>query len=151
MPDAQILATLMERKRHCLEQLHALGKQQLAAIRASDLDGLFAMLDARQKWLQAFERIEGCLQPFRNEDPARRRWTSETLREQCRADQERCQQLLAEITSWEEQGRAELEMQRDQTALELRHLHADCLVNASYESDSNSPITGQHLDLSAET
>ncbi len=151
MLDPMIMASLIERKRHCLEQLHALGQQQLHVIGSGDIDGLFALLDSRQKWLDAFQRIEVCLHPFREQDPAQRRWPGEAHREKCRADQQRCQELLANITRLEEQGRTQLERQRDQMAQQLGELNTDRLASVAYASAVTSPPTGQHLDLSAET
>lgn len=151
MLDPMIMASLIERKRHCLEQLHALGQQQLRVIGSGDIDGLFRLLDSRQKWLDAFQRIEVCLHPFREQDPAQRIWPDEAQRQKCRADQQRCQQLLAEITLCEEQGRAQLERQRDQLAHQLGELNTDRLANAAYASAAPYAQTGQHLDLSAET
>ena len=151
MLDSQLLASLLERKRHCLEQLHALGQEQLATIESEDLDGLFRLLDARQKWLDAFQRIEQALQPYHQQDPAERRWTSEAQREQCRADQQRCQTLLAEIAKTEERGRQQLETQRARTAQQLQTLSGDRVAMTGYGSSMSSAATGLHLDLSAES
>ncbi len=151
MSDTQMLAALMQRKRHCLEQLHALGKQQLACIEQHDIDGLFQLLDTRHKWLQAFERIEECLKPFRNQEPSQRHWPDQQQRAQCRADQDACQQLLSQIAACEERGRALLQSQCDEMALQLRQLNGGRVAAAEYLSAAATAATGNCLDLSAES
>lgn len=151
MPDTQTLAALMERKRHCLEQLHALGYQQLAAIEQQDIDGLFQLLDTRQKWLQAFERIEECLTPYRAEEPSQRHWADEQLRDRCRQDQAACQRLLSEIAACEERGRTLLQAQCEEMAVQLRQLNGERAAAAEYLSAAAAPATGSCLDLSAES
>ena len=151
MSDPQTLAVLMQRKRHCLEQLHALGREQLACIERRDLDSLFQLLDTRQKWLTAFERIEEFLAPYRQQDPSQRHWADERLREQCRADQEISQQLLGEIAACEERCRSLLQAQCDEMAVQMRQLSGGHAAASGYLAAAAAPATGGCLDLSAES
>lgn len=151
MSDTQTLALLIQRKRHCLEQLHALGGEQLACIERGDIDGLFAVLDARQKWLSAFERIEELLMPYRQQEPSQRHWADERLREQCRADQEACQQLLGEIAACEERCRSLLQVQCDEMAMQMRQMNGGHVAASGYLAAAAAPDTGGCLDLSAES
>lgn len=111
-----LLAQLIDAKLEILGELHRLSSRQLDAVVADDNEPLLKVLSAKQQVLAVLDRLDQQLVPFRAEDPDRRQWTSETARERCRQQVQRCEARLKEILLLEKQ--AELAMIRRKTEIQ---------------------------------
>jgi hypothetical protein len=130
--ETDLLTDLAGRKRECLTQLHALSQRQLELIEANDMTQLLGLLSAKQRLLVDLQQIERLLDPFRGQDPESRQW-------RCRADRQRCaeliansQTLFAEIVAQENQSEAQLQRRRDGTAARLHQAHQAQQARAAY-------------------
>jgi hypothetical protein len=92
--ETDILAQLIAAKHACLTQLRELGQKQLELIEAGSLTALLDLLSVKQRPLRELQRLERALDPFRGQDPARRRWQSSEQRAACAAQIEQCNALL---------------------------------------------------------
>ncbi len=92
--ETDILVQLIHAKHACLLQLRDLGRRQLELIEAENLSGLLDLLSAKQRPLLELQRAERAINPFRAQDPERRRWQSPETRALCARQIEECDALL---------------------------------------------------------
>ena len=78
------------------------------------------------------------LDPFRNQDPDRRRWRTPEGRETCAEELARCEQLLAEIVGLEKQSEQDMICRRDEAAARLTGVHSASHARESYLAEPRS-------------
>jgi hypothetical protein len=130
------LASLIAAKLQLVEILSRLGHRQLALIETAEMTGLVKLLAAKQTVLAQLQIVERQLDPFRNEDPERRAWSSAAERAACQSQAERCNALLAEVIELERQGEAAMLRRRDATALALVSAQTAADARSAYTPDS---------------
>lgn len=148
MNDSRQLAQAIARKAQLLELLCRLGGAQLSLVGDGDMSRLMQVLASKESLLQQLQLVERELDPFRDEDPEKRRWESPELRQACRQDADRCAALLAEIVSLEKQSEAEMTRRRDATAAQLQSMYGSQEAQGAYITAPMS-LAGS-LDLSME-
>jgi hypothetical protein len=146
--DTDILAALVSKKHACLAQLHALAERQLSLIADGKLGDLLRVLAAKQQLLADMQEIERKLAPFRQQEPADRRWRNPADRDRCAEQLNRCESLLADILRREKQGELELKQRRDEAAVQLRGAHSARHARQAYTSPYDAQRGG--LDLTSE-
>lgn len=149
MNDSSLLANAIARKAQLLELLRKLGAAQLSLVDAGDMSRLMQVLASKDSLLQQLQMIERELDPFRDEDPDRRRWASPELRQACRNDADRCAALLAEIVALDRQSEAEMSRRRDATAAQLQGMYGSQEAQGAYVAAPASLSTSS-FDLSME-
>jgi hypothetical protein len=114
------LHRLMAAKVEVLEQLCELAKQQTTITQSGDATILLSFLSRKQPLMDRLGEIQEDLSIYAADDPAQRQWRSPEVRRTCRADSQRCQQLLSEIVLLEKQSLDEMSMRRDALAAQLQ-------------------------------
>lgn len=148
MPDSSELAAAIRRKAQLLEMLRKLGDAQLALVRAADMGRLMQVLASKESLLKQLQVVEQQLDPFRDQDPEARVWSSAAARAACRDDANRCAALLAEIVAIERQAEAEMTVRRDATAAQLQATYSSREAQGAYYAPVAAPVSS--LDLSME-
>jgi hypothetical protein len=121
--ETDLLAELIRNKRECLVQLRDMGRRQLELIDEGDMTALLDVLMTKQRSLEKLQQIERALDPFRSQDPDRRRWRTGEDRRLCTDQLQQCERLLAEIISQEKCSEGALLRRRDEAASRLQSAH----------------------------
>jgi hypothetical protein len=131
-----ILAELLSRKHDCLVRLDELSlrKQELIGIGAVGAD-LFGILGETQQLIEQLQHCERGLDPFRDEDPARRIWSSEAERVRCSALADRSARLLAEVLQRDARCEEVLRRRSDETASQLAAVNSAVTARNAYADD----------------
>jgi hypothetical protein len=148
VPETQRLSQLVAEKRDCLEQLLRLSEQQLSLIDEGRMTDLLNVLAAKQRLLSALSAVERLLAPFREQDPAARRWRAAADRVHCGELLADCERLLARALEREREGEARLRARRDETAAQLRGAQGAAAAHALYSAEQRT--APRRLDLSTE-
>lgn len=147
--ETQRLAELIGRKHDCLMQLRDLGREQDGLIDDGEMTGLLQLLAVKQRLLESLQQVERQLDPYRDQDPEARQWTSQAERDRCAHMLVRCEALLKEIVNQEKQSEAQLRVRRDETAARLQNISLAHEARGAYINALGDPGPGQ-LDLSCE-
>ena len=148
-PETDILADLIGSKRECLVRLREMGRRQLELIGEGDMTALLDVLAAKQRSLEKLHRIERNLDPFRGQDPDRRRWRTPEDRRLCTEQLEQCERLLAEIISQEKCSEGALLLRRDEAANRLQSTHLAGQAREAYTAEPQG--RAKQIDLSSNT
>jgi hypothetical protein len=148
--DTDVLRQLIGTRCNLLLELSQLVQRQSDLVLVGDVNGLLSLLAAKQHLLNDLLRVDGELDPFREQDPEARIWRSEADRDSTRKTAERCQVLLADVLRIERQCEAELIRRRDHTASLIDGLHGAARATQAY-GNVHEFLSGTQLDLSCET
>lgn len=143
------LSQLITAKHEVLTQLRALADRQLAALAADDIDRLLSILAQKQKLLNQLQGLERLIDPFRQQDPEARCWSSPKARRECQVIADRANLLLTEVMALEQQAGAAAVQTRDLTASQLAEVTGALAARQAYVSSSAAAHGG--LDLMSET
>jgi len=147
--ETERLASLIEAKHECLRQLRELGQKQLESIASADFSLLIKILAAKQRLLTDIQNIERQLDPFRNQPPENRDWSSTPKREHCASLAGQCESLLKAVVAQEKESERLLTKQRDEAAQQLQRAN-----HASQARGAYAPTTDylpSQIDLCSET
>lgn len=147
--ETDLLANLIDQKHAVLLQLRELSQRQLGMIDENNMSDLLNLLSAKHSLLSQLQRVEGQLDPFRQQDPEQRAWRSQADRQRCAATAAAARELLDEIMEMEKQGESQLRANRDRTAQRLERVHQAGEVRSAYLHSHQR--TGRRLDLASET
>jgi hypothetical protein len=143
--ETDVLAELICNKRECLLRLRDMGRRQLELIEEADMTGLLDLLATKQHSLLRLQQIERALDPFRDQDPDRRRWRDPGDRARCAEQLQQCERLLAEIVGQEKHSEGLLTRRRDEAAARLQGAHFAGQARGAYSAPPNRPVS--QLDL----
>jgi len=143
--DTDLLAELIHNKRECLLQLRDMGRRQLELIDEGNMTSLLDVLMAKQRSLEKLQQIERALDPFRDQDPDRRRWRTGEDRRLCTEQLRQCERLLAEIISQEKCSEGALLRRRDEAASRLQDAHLAGQARQAYIAQP--PRQTEQIDL----
>jgi hypothetical protein len=143
--ETDILVQLIRAKHACLLQLRDMGRRQLELIEAGNLSGLLDLLGAKQRPLLELQRAERAIDPFRAQDPQRRRWQSPEARALCARQIEECDALLREILAQERESEAVLSRRRDEAAARLQGMHAAGQARGAYTAPAQPAFSQLNL------
>ncbi|HVX61802.1 MAG TPA: hypothetical protein VHC19_14400, partial [Pirellulales bacterium] len=87
------------------------------------------------------------MDPFREQDPEKRRWRSPQTRQRCAELISQSQTLFAEIIAHEKEGETRMQTHRDQAASRLQGVNAGVHARSAYVDEADG---GRRLDLSTE-
>ncbi len=138
----------MTERHDCLRQLAELGSWQLEAVRAHDMNRLLALLAAKQRLLVGLQSLERRLDPFRQQNPAQRSWTSGEARQQCAQLAVESEALLAQIVRQEIESEQEMHKHHDASAERLQAAHAAAMARGAYAAEDHGTV--RQLDLSSD-
>ena len=144
-----VLAELVGSKLACLELLRELGQRQYDLIERDDMTSLMDVLARKQRTLIKLQQIEKGLNPFRDEDPRQRRWSTPQQRQTCSGQLDQCEALLDEIVREEKRSERELVRRRDQVAEQLQGAHLACQAHGAYTAEATHNVN--QLDILSET
>jgi len=147
MNDTNILAAIIQKKHECLVQLCALGRRQRELIEAADMTSLLDVLAVKQRVLLELQRMERLTDPYRDQSPEERTWSSPELRQRCAQQLQECEQLLQEIVRQEKESEQELIHHRDEAAQRLECFQHARQVSVAYTT--LPPEGACRLDLSS--
>jgi hypothetical protein len=143
--ETDLLAELIRHKREHLLQLREMGQRQLELIDEGEMTALLEVLTAKQRLLEKLQQIERALDPFRGQDPDRRRWRTGDDRRLCHEQLQHCERLLAEIISQEKCSESGLLRRRDAAASRLQSAHRAGEAREAYTAQPHSRV--QQIDL----
>ena len=109
-----------------------MGRRQLELIEAGNLTGLLDVLSAKQRPLLELQRAERAIDPFRSQDPQRRRWQSPEVRAACAAADRGVRPVAAGDYRPGKTERRDLSRRRDQAAAQLHGMHAAGQARGAY-------------------
>jgi hypothetical protein len=115
----QALAGLARQRRRLLEAMAAVGERQQQLLDEADTASLLNLLSSKQQLIGALAQIERGLDPYRDEDPASRKWESEDQRQSCAEDLRIGSQLLRAILQRERDHTDCVTARRDAVARQL--------------------------------
>ncbi len=144
--DTQRLAQLIDAKHTVLAQLHDLAQRQFTLAGEGDAAALVALLAVKQKLLDTLSALEERLNPYREQDPQSRIWSSTTERARCAGIAERCRTLLDEIMLLEQNGMELLNARQQQTMHTIHAAHDAAHARSAY-FEHQQPTTTQHFDM----
>jgi hypothetical protein len=147
--DTRDLLDLVSRKSDCLGQLRKLCVRQQELVDSGDMTQLLTLLAAKQRLLNDLHALERELDPFRDDDPARRVWTSEAERMRCASLADQSVRLLQEILAGEKRCEEALQRRRDETAVQLATVQTAGMARGAYAAASTMPTST--LDLTSDT
>lgn len=147
--ETDVLAALIDEKAGVLAQLRDLARRQAQIVDHGDINQLLALLAAKQQLLNELQALEQRLDPFRSDDPDRRRWRSSAHRQKTREVAERCEALLNEIMVVEKQCESEMTRRRDDAAARLQGTHNVLQATTAYARAGASVPT--QLDVTSES
>jgi len=149
------LADLIGKRLACLKQLCAIGRKQSELIAADKIGDLLRLISTKQRLILALQAIERELNPFHAQHPESRVWSSPQARQQCAAQAEACQALLAEVMKLEQANEQQMTVRRDQIGGQLNAAASANKVHGAYQAqkyrtDAKSPAApaGQKLQPS---
>ena len=143
--ETEVLANLIHAKHACLLQLRDMARRQIELIDIGDMTALLDVLAVKQRSLSQLQRIEQAMDPFRDQDPDRREWSSPDARRRCGEELQQCETLLGEIVAQEKLGESALTRRRDAAAEQLKGAHFSGLARGAYGGASRGQ--GSQLDL----
>jgi hypothetical protein len=146
--ETDILADLIRAKRECLLQVRDMGRKQLELIDKGEMTALLDLLAIKQRSIAQLQRIEKTLDPFRRQDPEKRKWSAPEIRAACAEQIEQCDILLAEVIKNEKYCETALIRRREEAAKQLQGAHLAGYARDAYLGGPELPM--HNLDLSTE-
>ncbi|MGI6416507.1 MAG: hypothetical protein ACOX1P_12625 [Thermoguttaceae bacterium] len=142
------LTALVRQKRDLLIRFREMGQRQLQLVCEGSMGQLLDVLAAKQRLLDALERVERWLDPFRGQDPGTRQWRSAEARDACAELLDECERLLHVTVQQERESEAALMVRRDEAAERLQNAHLADQARGAYARGGAGPI--RQLDLTSE-
>jgi len=146
--DTEQLAALISLKHACLLRLREMGRRQLELIGEGRVAELLDVLGAKQSFMTELQRIERALDPFRDQAPDSRNWSTPDRRQHCAEEAAGCERLLGEIVDQEKRAESELTRRRDLAASQLQGTHAAGQARRAYVTQNQPGIN--HMNLLSE-
>lgn len=137
--DTQLLKQLGERKLHLLTQLHDLSIDQQVLVSEQRVEELLVLLSRKSEAIADLQLIQADLKQFENQAPEDRLWASQADREECRAQFERCEALIAELLAMENQSMDELTQRKELVAQQLKQFVTADAIHEAYHSGASEP------------
>jgi hypothetical protein len=141
------LAELVAKRHTCLAQLHRLGMKQAELIATGEMSSLMRLLSAKNQLIVALQSLEKQLEPFQNQQPEQRQWSSPALRQECQTLAEECRRLLEGVMQMERENEQQMTLRRDRIAHQLSSLQSAETARRAYQASQSrvrSPGTSGH-------
>ena len=147
--DGKVLSELFAERRSILGHLIAMGQRQMELIAADRMGELMSLLAEKDQPLSRLSEISALLRQAAGEDAHARSWESAQLRQQCREDQDACEQLHVDLLAIEAECESALGESRNRIRSQLERMDSSRAAAASYATAEASNPTGNRLDLSS--
>lgn len=141
------LAQLIAAKRQVLEQVRILTEKQLEIIASGNATSLMRVLNAKERLIVNWQKLETQLEPYREEDPEARVWRTPQDRVRCGADVDECQLIIKNIVAMEEKGLGEMVEKRGRVSTQIHDAHNAARARSAYMTDAAKQ---NRLDLTSE-
>ncbi len=115
-----VLFDCMQKRVELARNLRQMHQAQTAAALESETDTLMGILARKQGLLDELAEIQMTLQPYVEDDPDTRCWSSQERREACRNNADESQRLLAELMRVEQMTLDEVTARREAIGALLR-------------------------------
>jgi hypothetical protein len=147
--ETEQLAEIMRARCQRLADLVYLCRRQLELIDSGDMSLLLKVLSAKQRLLSELQTLERGLDPFRQQQPEDRQWSSPERRDACAADRDESNRSLAQVFQLEQRSSARLAERRDAAAAGMARLHSAHEACGAYLAPP-AAATFHRLDLSSD-
>lgn len=131
-----LLLQCMQQRCELLEALRTLAESQAMNVDQTEIDLTLSVLGRKQALFEELAEVQQKLQPYLQDDPESRLWSSAEQRHQCRQLAQRGQQLLQETMHIEQQTLQEMTSRRDAVAAQLQDGQDSILAQTAYQADS---------------
>ncbi|GAB5403679.1 MAG: hypothetical protein Aurels2KO_19100 [Aureliella sp.] len=139
-----VLFDCMQKRVDLARNLWQLNQTQTAAALENETDALMGILARKQGLLDALGEIQAKLQPYLSDDPDARVWSSQERRQQCRANAEESQRMLADLMRAEKATLDEVTARREAIGALLRDGMDAISTRDAY---AQSATSGGRLDI----
>ena len=146
--ETDLLAELIRKKQDILVQLRDLSRRQVALVGAGETVSLLGLLATKQTLIEELTQTDRQLDPFRSQDPEKRRWRTPDGRRICQEAAQSCTSLLAEIMLLEQHSETDMLRRRDMAASRLQGAHSADQARHAYARPAS--VSRGQLDLSSE-
>ena len=137
----QLLYDLILEQRKILLELKHFAETQLQIVQENELGKLVSLLATKQQAIQRLQDVDRRLNPFRDQDPDSRQWSSTEQRDECRRMAKECPRLLADVMKLEQASEEILTQQREQVTQQVDQSIARSQAAASYLQSSQGSQT----------
>ena len=141
MTATQLLYDLILEQRKILLELKHFAETQLQIVQENELGKLVSLLATKQQAIQRLQDVDRRLNPFRDQDPDSRQWSSTEQRDECRRMAKECPRLLADVMKLEQASEEILTQQREQVTQQVDQSVARSQAAASYLQSSQGSQT----------
>lgn len=144
------LLQLFEERWAILRELLEIGNRQIAVIESEQMSELMQLLSLKQMPLNRLAEVAEAIGEAAQDDPATRRWDSDTSRALCRQKQDECEQMHLELLAIEAECETALLHSRQLIQQKLDRLDAGHQAANSYADAQAMTTQGGRLDLSSD-
>jgi hypothetical protein len=150
LTDTRRLLDLLAGKHACLLRLCEHGRKQQELIESGDITQLLGLLAVKQRTIDELHEHERNLDPYRNDDPTQRVWSSDAERIRCSSLADQSAQLLREILAGENRCEESLRRRRDEAAVQLSAVQSAGAARGAYADSVAAPFHESTLDLTSD-
>lgn len=130
------LAQLVHQKSALVRELHKLVSKQQQMIREQEVD-LIPLLAVKQRVLEALNGLDRTMDPFRQQDPDQRKWSSVEARSQCRDEAEQCEALFRQVLMIENDCTLALQKQQQKAREQLQGVALAGQASRAYQRSAS--------------
>lgn len=137
----QQLFDLILEQRSILLELKHFAETQFQIVQQNELGKLVSLLATKQQAIQRLQEVDRRLNPFRDQDPESRIWSSPEQRDACRRMAKECPRLLADVMKLEQAAEEVLTQQREQVTQQVDQSSARSHAASAYLQTSQGAQT----------
>ncbi|MGB0758855.1 MAG: flagellar export chaperone FlgN [Rubripirellula sp.] len=144
------VAALIQQRWEILDRLLSIGRLQMRAIEQGQMSELMRLLSEKQKPLNRLIELGGQLEVANADHSDERYWDSDDIREQCRKQQDDCEQMNLELLAIEAECESKLSQNRDELRQRLERVDSGWQAVSGYVDHAAHTTSGGSLDLSSD-
>lgn len=138
MQATEQLAELIRQKHAILVQLRDIGLRQTDLVSSGEITSLLKLLAGKQQLIVGLRELERNLKPFYGQHPDARTWRSPADRACCAQLASECNTLLEEIVALEKHSAEQMDIRKNEVAVQLQQVHAASHVRNAYQTQRRS-------------
>ena len=149
------MTEIMTERAVVLEQLLVVSHTQLKLVRGNDIASLLQLLARKQQFLDNLESCERALDPFRSIEAEKRKWDTDTDKDNCSVAMQKCNDLLKQILELDKTSETELAVMKDQTQARIQNMESGGRAANAYAKQDSKPynatkISNNRFDFKSE-
>jgi hypothetical protein len=144
------LARRVTMRKQVLGELLEIARRQAVAIDGGRMNELMNLLGEKQVPLTRLADLSQAIAKAASDDPEVRPWNDPQDRRRCRAENEQCEEMLAELLRLEAECEQALSVRREDFRQQLERSHNTREAVSGYCRSDAGPPAGGHLDLSSQ-